>query len=96
MFREEAQFPFSSLTVIEPSQFRASHDNPKGNKSILRHDPKHDGRKRDRSAPDTPTIFEIMDRYATSDGNRRLVQVLTAAEEFGHPMIALPRRRRIG
>ena len=46
------------------------------------------GRKRDRSAPDTPTIFELMDRYATSDANRRLAQVLTAAEEFGHPMMA--------
>jgi len=31
-----------------------------------------------------------MDRYGTGDVNRRLVQVLTAAEEFGHAMMASP------
>ena len=48
------------------------------------------GQKRDGRAADTPTIFELMDRYGTREINRRLVQVLTAGEEFGHPMMAPP------
>jgi tripartite-type tricarboxylate transporter receptor subunit TctC len=48
------------------------------------------GRKRDARAPDTPTIFELMDRYAAHEVNRRLIQVLTAGEDFGHPMMAPP------
>ncbi len=48
------------------------------------------GRKRDARAADTPTIFELMDQYKTTDINRRAVEVLTAGEEFGHPMMAPP------
>ena len=48
------------------------------------------GQKRDRRAVDTPTIFELMDRHGTREVNRRWVQVLTAGEEFGHPMMAPP------
>ena len=48
------------------------------------------GRKRDARAPDTPTIFELMDQHKTTDINRRAVEVLTAGEEFGHPMMAPP------
>lgn len=48
------------------------------------------GQKRDGRAVDTPTIFELMDRYGTREVNRRLVQVLTAGEVFGHPMMAPP------
>lgn len=48
------------------------------------------GRKRDPRAADTPTIFELMDQYKTSDINRRAVEVLTVGEEFGHPMMAPP------
>ncbi|MBI4527512.1 MAG: hypothetical protein HY695_27265 [Deltaproteobacteria bacterium] len=48
------------------------------------------GRKRDNRAPDTPTIYELMDRYKTGDLGRRLAGVLTAGENFGHPMIAPP------
>ena len=48
------------------------------------------GRKRDPRAADTPTIFELMDQYKTTDINRRAVEVLTAGEEFGHPMMAPP------
>ncbi len=48
------------------------------------------GRKRDPRAADTPTIFELMDRYKTTDINRRALEVLTAGEEFGHPMMAPP------
>jgi hypothetical protein len=31
-----------------------------------------------------------MDQYKTTDINRRAVEVLTAGEEFGHPMMAPP------
>jgi tripartite-type tricarboxylate transporter receptor subunit TctC len=48
------------------------------------------GRKRDDRATDTPTLYELMDRYKTSDLGRQLATVLTAGEEFGHPMIAPP------
>jgi tripartite-type tricarboxylate transporter receptor subunit TctC len=48
------------------------------------------GRKRDPRAADTPTIFELMDQYKTTDISRRAVEVLTAGEEFGHPMMAPP------
>ena len=48
------------------------------------------GRKRDPRAADTPTIFELMDQYKTTDINRRAVEVLTAGEQFGHPMMAPP------
>jgi tripartite-type tricarboxylate transporter receptor subunit TctC len=48
------------------------------------------GRKRDDRAADTPTIYELMDRYKTADLGRRLATVLTAGENFGHPMIAPP------
>ena len=48
------------------------------------------GRKRDARAPDTPTIFELMDQYKATDINRRAMEVLTAGEGFGHPMMAPP------
>jgi len=48
------------------------------------------GRKRDDRALDTPTIYELMDRYKTNDLGRRVASVLTAGENFGHPMIAPP------
>jgi hypothetical protein len=31
-----------------------------------------------------------MDRYKTTDINRRALEVLTAGEQFGHPMTAPP------
>jgi tripartite-type tricarboxylate transporter receptor subunit TctC len=48
------------------------------------------GRKRDDRSPDTPTLTELMDRYKTTELGRQLVTVLTAGENFGHPMIAPP------
>jgi tripartite-type tricarboxylate transporter receptor subunit TctC len=48
------------------------------------------GRKRDSRAADTPTIFELMDKYKTTEINRRSVEVLTGGEDFGHPMMAPP------
>jgi tripartite-type tricarboxylate transporter receptor subunit TctC len=48
------------------------------------------GRKRDPRAPDTPTIYELMDQYKTPQASRRTAQVLLASPEFGYPMIAPP------
>jgi tripartite-type tricarboxylate transporter receptor subunit TctC len=48
------------------------------------------GRKRDDRATDTPTIHELMDRHKTSELGRQLATVLTAGENFGHPMLAPP------
>jgi tripartite-type tricarboxylate transporter receptor subunit TctC len=48
------------------------------------------GRKRDDRASDIPTVYELMDRYKTADLGRQLATVLTAGENFGHPMIAPP------
>jgi tripartite-type tricarboxylate transporter receptor subunit TctC len=48
------------------------------------------GRKRDIRASDTPTLYELMDRYKTAELGRQLATVLTAGEDFGHPMIAPP------
>lgn len=48
------------------------------------------GQKRDDRAANTPTIYELMDHYKTNDLGRRLAAVLTAGENFGHPMMAPP------
>lgn len=48
------------------------------------------GRKRDPRASDAPTIFELMDQHKTTEVSRRAVEVLTAGEGFGHPMMAPP------
>ena len=48
------------------------------------------GRKRDDRSADTPTLYELMDRYKTPERGRQLATVLTAGENFGHPMIAPP------
>jgi tripartite-type tricarboxylate transporter receptor subunit TctC len=48
------------------------------------------GRKRDDRAADTPTLYELMERYKTAELRRQLATVLTAGENFGHPMIAPP------
>jgi hypothetical protein len=48
------------------------------------------GRKRDPRAAETPTIFELMDRYKTPEVNRRAMEVFVAGEGFGHPMMVPP------
>jgi tripartite-type tricarboxylate transporter receptor subunit TctC len=48
------------------------------------------GRKRDVKLPETPTIWELMDRYKTPDGNRRLATVMLAAGALGRPMLGTP------
>jgi tripartite-type tricarboxylate transporter receptor subunit TctC len=48
------------------------------------------GDKRDARLPDTPTIFELMDKYKTPDVGRRFARVLLAGDELGRPMVAPP------
>src|SRR5262249_25040786 len=47
------------------------------------------GRKRDPLLPDTPTFYELMDRYQTGDVDRRLVTLIMASNEFGRTWTAL-------
>jgi tripartite-type tricarboxylate transporter receptor subunit TctC len=48
------------------------------------------GEKRDARLPDTPTVYEIMDRYKTAEDGRRLARVLLAAGSMGRPMFGPP------
>ena len=48
------------------------------------------GEKRDARLPDTPTIYELMDKYKTPDVGRRFARVLLAGDELGRPMVAPP------
>jgi tripartite-type tricarboxylate transporter receptor subunit TctC len=48
------------------------------------------GRQKDPRLPDTPTIYELMDRYKTTDAGRRLATVMLAAGELGRPMLGSP------
>ena len=48
------------------------------------------GKKRDSRLGDTPTIFELMDKYKTPEIGRRLAHVLLAGDELGRPMVAPP------
>ncbi|MGH7843919.1 MAG: Bug family tripartite tricarboxylate transporter substrate binding protein [Candidatus Binatia bacterium] len=48
------------------------------------------GRKRDPRAAEVPTLYELMDKYKTSGTSRRVIQVLFAGDEYGHPMMAPP------
>jgi tripartite-type tricarboxylate transporter receptor subunit TctC len=48
------------------------------------------GRKRDSQLPETPTFYELMDRYKTRDADRRLATLVMAPNEFGRPWTAPP------
>ena len=48
------------------------------------------GRKRDPQLPDTPTFYELMERYNTNDAGRRLATLVMAPNEFGRPWTAPP------
>ncbi|MGH7835610.1 MAG: Bug family tripartite tricarboxylate transporter substrate binding protein, partial [Candidatus Binatia bacterium] len=48
------------------------------------------GRKKDPRLPDTPTIYELMDRYKTPEDSRRLATVILAAGVLGRPMLGTP------
>jgi hypothetical protein len=41
------------------------------------------GKKKDARLADTPTLYELMDQYHTSDANRRLTVVLLGNAGFG-------------
>jgi tripartite-type tricarboxylate transporter receptor subunit TctC len=48
------------------------------------------GRKRDAQLPDTPTFYELMERYKTNDAGKRLATLVLAPNEFGRPWTAPP------
>jgi tripartite-type tricarboxylate transporter receptor subunit TctC len=48
------------------------------------------GKKRDARAPDTPTIYELMDKHGTADAIRRLASVLLSPGDFGRPLLGPP------
>src|SRR5262244_1947162 len=48
------------------------------------------GRKRDPKLTETPTIWELMDRYKTPDQSRRLATVVLASGALGRPMLGTP------
>jgi len=48
------------------------------------------GKKRDAKLPDTPTVWELMDRYKTPEASRRLASVMLASGALGRPMIGTP------
>ena len=48
------------------------------------------GKKRDARLPEVPTIYELMDKYKTSEVGRRLTQIFLAGDELGRPMVAPP------
>jgi tripartite-type tricarboxylate transporter receptor subunit TctC len=48
------------------------------------------GKKRDAKLPDTPTVWELMDRYKTPEASRRLASVMLASGALGRPMIGPP------
>jgi tripartite-type tricarboxylate transporter receptor subunit TctC len=49
-----------------------------------------DSPKRDAKLPDTPTIFELMDKYKTPQISRRTTEFISASAEFGRPMLTSP------
>ena len=48
------------------------------------------GAKRDGRLKDVPTIYELMDKYKTSEPVRRLAKVVLASGDFGRPIVAPP------
>jgi tripartite-type tricarboxylate transporter receptor subunit TctC len=48
------------------------------------------GNKRDARLKDTPTIFEFMDKYKTSESGRSLAKLILAAGDFGRPLVTPP------
>jgi tripartite-type tricarboxylate transporter receptor subunit TctC len=48
------------------------------------------GSKRDGRVKETPTIYELMDKYKTNEDSRRLAKVILASGDFGRPIVAAP------
>lgn len=51
------------------------------------------GRTRIEKLPNTPTVFELMDKYKTPEEGRRLAAALLASGEFHRPYLAPPHMR---
>jgi hypothetical protein len=52
--------------------------------------PYQTARKRDPRLADTPTLFELMDRYKTPETGRRLATVILANGTMGRPIFTSP------
>jgi tripartite-type tricarboxylate transporter receptor subunit TctC len=48
------------------------------------------GNRRDPRIKDSPTIYELMDRYQASDAGRALAKVILASGDLGRPIVAPP------
>jgi hypothetical protein len=48
------------------------------------------GTKRDPRLKDSPTIYELMDRYKTNEAGRSLAKVILAGGDFGRPLVFAP------
>ena len=48
------------------------------------------GQNRDPLFPDSPTIYELMDKHKTPDSIKRLASVLLSPGAIGRPLIAPP------
>jgi tripartite-type tricarboxylate transporter receptor subunit TctC len=48
------------------------------------------GKKRDSKLPETPTVWELMERYKTPEAPRRLANLMLAAGTLGRPMLGTP------
>lgn len=48
------------------------------------------GTKRDPRLKESPTIYELMDRYKVGDAGRSLTKVILASGDFGRPLVFAP------
>jgi tripartite-type tricarboxylate transporter receptor subunit TctC len=48
------------------------------------------GQKPDERVKDAPTIYQLMDKYKTSQGTRGLAKVILASGDFGRPLVTPP------
>jgi tripartite-type tricarboxylate transporter receptor subunit TctC len=48
------------------------------------------GTKRDPRLKDSPTIYELMDRYKATEAGRSLAKVILASGDFGRPLVFAP------
>jgi len=48
------------------------------------------GKKRDKRIPNTPTIYELMDQYKTSQQGRSLATLVLSGGDFGRPYVMPP------
>ena len=48
------------------------------------------GKKRDAKLPETPTLWELMDRYKTPEESRRLAALMLASGQLGRPVMGTP------